>query len=113
MIAGVCYGSDRIGCLRARNWVTYDCNGDGGLDISDPLCNLGWLFRGQSEPPCLQALDFNGDNGHDITDPVSALRFLFRGERSPSAGVGSQGYPTCLQSDGASDHQRAVRSYVL
>lgn len=53
-----------------------DANGDGALDISDPVFSLGYLFTGGSGD-CLDAIDANDDGGVDISDPVYSLNFLF------------------------------------
>jgi len=53
-----------------------DVNGDGGLDVGDPIAALGYLFT--SEPVgCLDAVDANDDGSVDIADPISLLTHLF------------------------------------
>jgi hypothetical protein len=65
-----------------------DCNQDGELDISDPVCLLGHLFLGSpSRLPCgdgtiaeegnLRLLDWNGDGSLDISDSVGSISRLF------------------------------------
>jgi PhoPQ-activated pathogenicity-related protein len=65
-----------------------DCNGDGSLDISDPVCLLFLLFAGSAAGPgCgdgtlahpgnLFVVDANGDGAADVTDAVSLLAHLF------------------------------------
>ncbi len=71
-----------------------DVNQDGGVDISDPVAQLNFLFAGilldacmlvpDSFPPALSETgvaisDWNGDGGVDISDPVSSLNFQFGG----------------------------------
>lgn len=57
-----------------------DANGDLGLDISDPITILDFLFLGANAPlPCEDAADANDDGGIDVSDPISVLIFLFLG----------------------------------
>ncbi len=57
-----------------------DSNGDGSLDISDPVWTLGFLFLGFPPPVCLGAADFNRDSKLDLSDPVASLGYLFLGD---------------------------------
>jgi len=61
-----------------------DTNGDGKIDIADPICTLGYLFGAPDDPcktpPCLAQMDANGDGGVDIADPIAELGFLFAGQ---------------------------------
>jgi hypothetical protein len=68
-----------------------DCNGDGAIDISDPICTLNWLFLGTSEPICVAATNVNGDAEVDISDPVYMLASLFLGGPPPSPPFGECG----------------------
>jgi hypothetical protein len=43
-----------------------DCNNDGGVDLSDAVCTLSWLFLGGRTPSCLAAANTNGDAAVDI-----------------------------------------------
>ncbi len=54
-----------------------DANADGGLDLSDPVFTLQYLFRGGDVPPCMAAADANADGRIDISDPTFTLNFLF------------------------------------
>ena len=73
-----------------------DANGDGGLNLSDPVAHLNFLFAGGvealsecfivngSDPVELTesgkaVLDFNGDGDTNLSDAVGALNFLFSG----------------------------------
>ena len=66
---------------RASNrWIRGDTNGDGVLDISDPILLLGRLFLGgATTETCPLALDVNADEVLDISDPIVLLGFLFLG----------------------------------
>ena len=85
-----------------------DGNGDGTVDITDPVSDLGFLFLGTFEPLCLDACDFNDDGIVDVSDPISNLRHQFIGGPPPalpgkfSCGVdptddvlGCEGFGTC------------------
>jgi hypothetical protein len=60
-----------------------DANGDGEVDISDPVNILLWRFSTGEEPDCLDTADANDDERHDITDAIFLLLYLFQGERTP------------------------------
>ena len=55
-----------------------DMNADGDPDIADVVFLLGYLFRGNLEPPCSSAADSNDDGKVDISDAVQLLSYLFR-----------------------------------
>ena len=73
-----------------------DCNQDGGVDLSDGVAFLGWLFNGVQLPAppgselCLldpvnatavglQIMDWNGDGALDNSDGVGLLTWSFSG----------------------------------
>jgi hypothetical protein len=62
-----------------------DANDDGGIDISDALFILNWLFLGGPAPACPDAADANSDRRRDISDAAFVLAFLFTGGPPPSA----------------------------
>jgi len=62
-----------------------DCNGDGAVDISDPIRELFRLFGGNGSTDCPAACDANGDGEENITDVVFTLDLLFRGGSLPPA----------------------------
>jgi hypothetical protein len=64
-----------------------NCNGDAGLDISDALAILLYLFAGYPAP-CLDGCDANGNGNVAIDDAIGVLRFLFIADGSPIPGVG-------------------------
>ncbi len=81
-----------------------DINLDGGVDISDPVAQLNFLFTGipvdacqitpGTNPPALNATgvsigDWNGDEAVDISDPVGSLNFQFVGAGNPDHVLGS------------------------
>ncbi len=54
-----------------------DSNGNGKVDISDPINTLNFLFLGTGKLECKDAVDANDDNKTDISDAVYTLNFLF------------------------------------
>jgi hypothetical protein len=86
-----------------------DCNQDGRLDISDPVCLLGHLFNGQpARLPCSggtlaeaanrRLFDANGDRVVDLSDAVFELLFLFSGGPPPAEGMACVGIEGCPES---------------
>lgn len=72
-----------------------DANGDGGLDIGDPVFTLASLFLGGAGPSCLDSADSNDDGTLDIGDPIRTLQFLFlAGAAPPEPWPGCGGDPT-------------------
>jgi uncharacterized protein (DUF1800 family) len=63
---------------QAQNFRRGDSNDDGVLDISDGIATLNWLFRGNFNAGCLDALDANDVGGIDLTDGIFVFNFLFR-----------------------------------
>ncbi len=65
------------------NFRRGDANQIPGVDLSDAVCILGYLFVGVgpcSQPECLDALDTNDDEFIDISDSVNLLSYLFTDE---------------------------------
>ncbi len=60
-----------------------DCDGNGGVNITDAICILNRLFAGADTPGCVAALNTNGDNEAGIDDAVTLLNFLFAGGPPP------------------------------
>jgi hypothetical protein len=56
-----------------------DANGDGKLDLTDPIRIIGRLFLGGGGLGCDDAADANDDGRLDLTDPVALLGRLFMG----------------------------------
>lgn len=88
-----------------------DSNRDGGLDLSDAIHLLGFLFLGApSSLDCADASDANDDGELDVSDAVYSLAFLFSGGVAlppphdcgldPSAdALGCVLYPSCPTCD--------------
>jgi hypothetical protein len=56
-----------------------DSNIDVQVDMSDVVFSLDALFKGGTQPRCLDAADANDDESFDLTDPIFSLNFLFQG----------------------------------
>lgn len=65
-------------------FVRGDANGDGVVDLSDPVRTLLHLFGGVAVD-CEDAADADDDEGVSLTDAVYLLEFLFRGGSAPLA----------------------------
>ena len=72
-----------LACLPER-FRRGDINGDAGVDISDAIGTLSYLF--QAVPPlCLDAIDSNDDGFVDISDAIKVLTYIFAGGAEPPA----------------------------
>ena len=79
-----------------RAFVRGDTNDDGGVDLSDAVRILAWLFLGAGPPGCLASVDVNGDAGLDLSDAVALLSYLFLGGAPPM-----EPFPDCGSDGGA------------
>lgn len=61
-----------------------DSNGDGGIDITDPITNLQFQFLGVGQALCRDAMDFDDNGKLEITDPILNLQHLFLGIGQPA-----------------------------
>ena len=84
-----------------------DCNQDGGLDLSDVIHLLSFLFQGIPESlPCstvaanLALMDCNRDGGIDISDAIYKLAHLFQGGPPPLQGANCIVIPDCPANQG-------------
>jgi hypothetical protein len=64
--------SGRLALLVERPFLRGDINDDGGVDISDAVWTLQWLFLGLHNPECQKAGDTN-DTGKVLLDDVLLL----------------------------------------
>ena len=60
-------------------FVRGDVNEDRGVDASDAVSILRYLFLGEAGPNCLDAADVNDDGRINIGDPINLLTTVFRG----------------------------------
>ena len=68
----------------ANDFLRGDVNGDGRINLPDPLATLRFVLGG-ALLACPDAADMN-DSGHlDLTDAILALEFIFRDGAPPSA----------------------------
>ncbi len=65
-------------------FVRGDGNGDGVIDISDPIQTLEYLF-GSGQSDCLAAIDFDDGGELDISDAIAQLDFIFSSGSPPQA----------------------------
>jgi hypothetical protein len=72
-----------IAVSRGPLFVRGDVDVTGGIDLSDPIALLNYLFRGAERLACFDAADATDDGGLDISDAVYDLIFLFRGGNAP------------------------------
>ncbi|MCA8962298.1 MAG: hypothetical protein KDC38_17355, partial [Planctomycetes bacterium] len=54
-----------------------DANTSGGVDISDAIFLLDYLFASGAPPQCVPAADVNDDESTDISDAIFLLEYLF------------------------------------
>jgi hypothetical protein len=80
-----------------------DCDGSRGLNLTDAIFELNYLFRAGTVPGCLDACDVTDDGGVNITDPIYLLNHLFLSGPQPpppasGCGTDSTDDPlTCVQ----------------
>ncbi len=60
----------------ALEFVRGDCDGDGVIDLADPIYNLAYLFQ-EGRSLCLDAQDTNDDGTVNIADPVYNINYQF------------------------------------
>ena len=89
-------------------FVRGDTNASGEFNVTDPIVLLDYLFAGDVEVPCLDALDADDSGEVNLTDAIFALQFLFLGGKDvpePSNGLcgrdpshdelGCESFPVC------------------
>jgi hypothetical protein len=60
-----------------------DANGDGAVNIGDPVYILGYLFGHATPPACLATADANGEGAINVADAVYVLGYLFGNGNPP------------------------------
>lgn len=83
--------SGRMHCWSAEElsaWFSApgDLNGDGFVNIADPIFLKDYLFGGGAAPNPLCRGDVNGDGGIDIADMIYLLNYLFSQGPAPTDG---------------------------
>jgi hypothetical protein len=61
-----------------------DVDGDGQVNITDPINALGFFFLGAATPACLDSVDADDSGETNITDAIVMLQFLFLGAADPA-----------------------------
>ena len=56
-----------------------DANGDGGVNLSDALAVVNYLFRNGKPPACPDSADFDDRDDIELTDMILIMNFLFNG----------------------------------
>ena len=76
----VCF--DIKGCCLDRGDIDHTGN---GIDISDLVYLVDYMFTGGPAPPCLDEADMDGIGGIDISDLVYLVDYMFTGGPAPVA----------------------------
>ncbi len=64
-----------------------EANGDGAVDLTDPISVLNFQFQGGAEPICKDAADADDSGILDLTDAIYSLNYQFlAGPRPPEPG---------------------------
>ena len=74
-----------VSSLPAQNFIRGDANGDGTLNIADPIFGLSYVYAGGAAPAVLDSADTNDNGFVEIADAVYTLRALFAGSALPPA----------------------------
>ncbi|NCG55422.1 MAG: hypothetical protein GWP35_00805 [Proteobacteria bacterium] len=62
-----------------------DFDGNGGVNLADPINMLQYLFSNGPEPSCLKIIDIDDSGVIQLNDPVLMLSYLFSGGAAPEA----------------------------
>ena len=76
---------DQVALVNA--YVYGDANADGGVDISDAVYLIAYIFSGGPTPQPLLAGDASCDGAVDISDAVYLIAYIFAGGPAPCAGI--------------------------
>jgi len=82
--SGAAYFFELSVCVSSGAFLRGDDNGDGVIDIADPVFALAHLFGG-GPVLCFDAQDTNDDGTVDIADPVYHLQFQFASGPTPAS----------------------------
>jgi len=77
--------SQEVSATPASTFRRGDWNQDEGVDMSDAIGILNFLFKSGEDPGCHDSGDANDDGGLDISDPVVLLAWLFSMGDDPGA----------------------------
>ena len=90
---GSAYFVDLASC---QPFVRGDANGDGAINLADPIDTLDYLFSGGSTD-CLRAIDANGDGLVNLPDVITLVSHLFQ-----AAGPLPAPFPDCAPENASS-----------
>ncbi len=79
-----------------------DADNDGGINVTDGVFILNFLFSGGATPSCRESADADDDGSINVTDGVFVLNFLFSGGAEPLP-PGPLGMPCGPDPDGSPD----------
>ena len=79
-----------------------DADSDGGINVTDGVFILNFLFSGGATPSCRESADADDDGSINVTDGVFVLNFLFSGGAEPLP-PGPPGMPCGPDPDGSPD----------
>jgi hypothetical protein len=77
--------SPALGAFSCDRFRRGDANGDGEVNLSDPVATLLALFASGPAIGCADAADADDSGSLELTDAIFTLGYLFRGEAAPSA----------------------------
>ncbi len=63
--------------ILAGPFLRGDCNGDGNINIADPIFLINELFAEGPQPACDDACDGNDDGNLNTADAIYGLNYLF------------------------------------
>ncbi len=86
----ICNLPGEFGMVPVDRFIPGSANGDGVLDLADPIYTLNWLFRDGPPPPCQKAADADGDCVIDASDAVYMVEYMFLNGPVPVLGLGCQ-----------------------
>jgi hypothetical protein len=81
---GVIVGAAAQGSVPSGGFRRGDCDASGGVNITDAIVGLNWLFLSGATPVCEDACDSDDSGGSNITDMILILNFLFLSGVEPS-----------------------------
>ncbi|MEM7262487.1 MAG: hypothetical protein AAF488_10895 [Planctomycetota bacterium] len=70
-------------CVSSEVFRRGDSTTDCGVDLTDAIFILNWLFAGGTPPACQDSADANDSNQVDLSDPIYILTWLFLGGPPP------------------------------
>lgn len=77
---------DAVLLLLQSSYVAGDANGDGAIDVADPIYVLNYLYKDGPAPVPLAAGDANADCAVDLADAIYLLNYLYKGGAPPQNG---------------------------